>query len=142
MPVSGPTLGLLGRRASERRCTACADGQAKEKPASGGSEAEAHVGAEAQASAPKVITPGADAVDQGYLVQRSGRSVFLLQEEPQHLAAGVRPARVGVRPGWAAARPGVASSMKHPLLEDGTPARVSLDGAGVGGPALRLPAAH
>jgi hypothetical protein len=44
----------------------------------------------------KVITPRADTVDQEYSVQRSGRSVFLLQEEPQHLAAGVRPARVGV----------------------------------------------
>ncbi len=90
----------------------------------------------------KVITPGADAVDQGYLVQRSGHSVCLLQDEPQHLAAGVRPARVRVGPGRAAPRPGVTRSMKHPLLEDGTPALVSLDRAGVSGPALSLPTAH
>src|SRR4051794_7517603 len=76
------------------------------------------------------------------LVQRSGRGIRLLQEEPQHLAAGVRPARVGIGPGRAATRPGVAGSVKHPLLEDGTPALVSLDGASVGGPALSLPTAH
>src|SRR4051812_49514633 len=32
--------------------------------------------------------------------------------------------------------------MKHPLLQDGTPALVSLDRAGVGGPTLRPAAAH
>ena len=48
-------------------------------------------------------------------------------EEPLHLAASIRPARVGVGPGRAAIRPGVASSMKHSLLEDGTPDLVSLD---------------
>src|SRR3954453_5233638 len=78
----------------------------------------------------------------GPLVQRSGRRVFLLQEERQHLAAGVRPARIGVGAGLAPTGPGVAGSVKHPLLEDRTSARVSLDGAGVRGPTLRLPAVH
>src|SRR3954453_13497862 len=78
----------------------------------------------------------------GPLVQRSGRRVCLLQEEPEHLAAGIRPARVGVGAGRAPTGPGVAGSVKHPLLEDRTSALVSLDGASVGGPALRLPAVH
>src|SRR4051794_9860637 len=76
------------------------------------------------------------------LVQRSSGSILLLQEEAQHLAAGVRPPRVGVGPGLTSTRPGVARPMKHPLLKDKTSALVSLDGAGVGGPSLRLPAAH
>jgi hypothetical protein len=51
----------------------------------------------------EVITPGANAFRQCGLVQRSGGSVLLLKEEAQHLAAGIRPARVGVGASWAAA---------------------------------------
>ena len=35
------------------------------------------------------------------LVQRCSFWLLLLKEEPQHLAAGIRPAGVGVGAGWA-----------------------------------------
>src|SRR3954451_12683449 len=64
------------------------------------------------------------------------------EEEPQHLAARIRPARVGVGSCLAPARPGMTGSMENPLLEDGTLTLALLNRTGVGGPTLGLPAAH
>ncbi len=46
------------------------------------------------------------------------RSARVLQEEPQHLARGIRPARVGVAALGVAARPGMARPVQQPVLSD------------------------
>src|SRR5579862_8561933 len=56
----------------------------------------------------------------------------MLQEEAQHLPRGIGPARIGVGTGGAASRPCVTGTVDLPLLEDGAPARVDMQRAGIG----------
>src|SRR3954469_11422111 len=79
------------------------------------------------------------------LVQRSSGSILLLsgsilllQEEAQHLAAGVRPPRVGVGSGLTSTRTRVAGPLENPVLQDRTVGRVGLDRPGIADPTLRL----
>src|SRR4051812_3967163 len=67
-------------------------------------------GSGTQAFAPGVATPGANAL----VIRLSSAEQwqhFLLKEEPQHLAAGIRPAWVSVGAGWAAAGPRVTGPL-------------------------------
>ena len=54
------------------------------------------------------------------------------RKEAQHLARGVRAARIGVGAGEAAARPGVSGTMDLPALEARAAGRIEMDGAGIG----------
>ena len=54
----------------------------------------------------------------------------MLEEEAQHLAAGVGPLRIGVGADGAAACPGMAGAMDHPLLEHGTAVGVGMQRCG------------
>src|SRR5882757_9266998 len=56
----------------------------------------------------------------------------MLEEKPQHLSRGVRPARIGVGAGGAASRPCVSGAMDLPVLKDRPPARVGTDRSGIG----------
>jgi hypothetical protein len=67
-----------------------------------------------------------------YRLLRRGRGIRVLEEEPQHLPRGVRPSRIGIGASGAAARPGVSGTMDLPVLKDCPPARVGMDGAGIG----------
>src|SRR6266498_5173488 len=77
----------------------------------------------------KVPVPG---FSVGLCLLSHGHGARVIQEEAQHLARGVRPLRIGVSARGAATRPCVAGSVDVPLLEDCPPARVGVDGAGVG----------
>src|ERR1700722_4309121 len=73
----------------------------------------------AWASVSPVRTRAALARNPSPLWERRQR---MREEEAQHLARGVRAARIGVGAGGAAARPGVPGAMDLPVLEDGAPA--------------------
>src|SRR5229473_8646814 len=60
------------------------------------------------------------------------RGARVVEKEAQHLTRGVGASRIGVGSRGAATRPRVAGSVDVPLLEDCPPARVDVDGAGVG----------
>src|SRR5690349_20572476 len=66
----------------------------------------------------------------------------MFQEEPQHLPGGIRAARIGVGTGGTAPRPCVPGTVNLPVLEDGAPARVDMERAGVGVPSWYPPTMH
>src|SRR5579883_3515916 len=73
----------------------------------------------------------------------SGSSgMCVLKEKAEHLARGIRSARIGVRPGRTAARPGMAGAADDPLFKDRPATGIDIERAAVGVPAGHLTVLH
>src|SRR2546423_15542664 len=58
-------------------------------------------------------------------------AVRVLAKEAHHFRRGVRALGVAIRSAWTPPRPGMAHLVDNPLLHEGAPLPVVVDGAGV-----------